>query len=130
MPMEGAVTEVAVTVAEEDTVVGGLVEAMQEDLVEVDFMAEVLEDTSVVEGTEEAVTGEDAAITRTEDMPTPTSAFVGILTIIPITLTGTGLHSVILMAGATESGCHIIEGEGCFLIVHLVPGLPVHEYNR
>jgi hypothetical protein len=108
--MEGAVTEVAVTVAEEDTVVGGLVEAMQEDLVEVDFMAEVLEDTSVVEGTEEAVTGEDAAITRTEDMPTPTSAFVGILTIIPITLTGTGLHSVILMAGATESGCHIIEG--------------------
>jgi len=121
---------VAVVMAEEDT---------GEDLVEADFMVEVLEDIPldslvdaalVVDGTEEAVTGEDVATTLTEDMPIPTSVFVDIPTTIRITLTGIGRLSVILMAGATESGCHIIEGEGCFLIVHLVPGLPVHEYNR
>jgi len=96
--MEGAADMVGVTV----------VEAMQEDLVEADFMPEVLEHipldslvdaASVVDGTEEAVTGEDVAITRTEDTPIPT------------TLMGIGLRSVILMAGATESGCRIIEGK-------------------
>ena len=96
---------VAVVMAEEDT---------GEDLVEVDFMAEVLEDIPldslvdaalVVDGTEEAVTGEDVAITRTEDTPIPTT-FMGI-----------GLCSVILMAGATESGCRIIEGRGYFLVL-------------
>jgi len=84
--------------AEEDT---------GEDLVEVGFMAEVLEDILVVDGTEEAVTGEDEAITRTEDLATPTSVIT--LTTILTTLTGIGLLSVILMAGVTGSGCHIIE---------------------
>ena len=72
--MEGADT-VAVVMAEEDT---------PEDLVEVDFMAEALEDilldslvdaALVVGGTEEAVTGEDVAITRTDDTPIPTTVF-------------------------------------------------------
>jgi hypothetical protein len=72
--MEGADT-VAVVMAEEDT---------PEDLVEVDFMAEALEDilldslvdaALVVGGTEEAVTGEDVAITRTDDTPIPTMVF-------------------------------------------------------
>jgi len=98
---------VAVVMAEEDT---------GEDLVEADCMVEVLEDTSVVEGTEETVTGEDVAITRTEDMAIPTTGFVDILTTIPTTLTGIGLLSVIPMAGVTESGYHIIEGEGYFLL--------------
>jgi hypothetical protein len=102
-------------VAEEDT---------GQDLVEADFMAEVLEGilpdslvdaALVVDGMEEAVTGEDVAITRTEDMPIPTTGFVGILTTIPTTLTGIGQPSVIPMAGVTEFGCHIIEGEGYFL---------------
>ena len=102
----------AVVMAEEDTG-EDLVEVMQEDLVEAGFMAEVLEDITAVDGTEEVVTGEDVAITRTEGMPIPTSVFVGILTTIPTTLTGIGLRSAIPMAGATESGCRIIEGEGC-----------------
>jgi hypothetical protein len=102
--MEGA-NMVAVVMAEEDT---------GEDLVEADFMVEVLEDIPldslvdaalVVDGTEEAVTGEDVATTLTEDTPIPT------------TLMGIGLRSVILMAGATESGCRIIEGRGYFLVL-------------
>ncbi len=80
-----------------------------EDLVVADFMAEVMEDITVADGTEEAGIGEDVAITRTEDMAIPTSVFVGILTTIPTTLTGIGLHSVIPMAGAIESGCRIID---------------------
>jgi len=105
-----------------------VVEAIQGDLVEVDFTAEVLEDIlldspvdaalvliMVVDGTEEAVTGADVAITRTEDMPIPTSVFVGILTTIPTTLTGIGRRSVILMAGVAESGFRIIEGAAHFL---------------
>jgi hypothetical protein len=118
--MEGADT-VAVVMAEEDT---------PEDLVEVDFMAEALEDILldslvdaaleeavvsvviwVVDGTEEAVIGEDGAITRTEHMATPTSVLVRIHTTLP----GIGLRNVIPMAGATEFGCHIIEGRGFFL---------------
>ena len=72
--MEGADT-VAVVIAVEDT---------GEDLAEVDFIAEVLEDilldslvdaALVVGGTEEAVTGEDVAITRTDDTPIPTTVF-------------------------------------------------------
>jgi hypothetical protein len=72
--MEGADT-VAVVMAVEDT---------GEDLAEVDFIAEVLEDilldslvdaALVVGGTEEAVTGEDVAITRTDDTPIPTTVF-------------------------------------------------------
>jgi hypothetical protein len=92
--------------------------------VEVDFMAEVLEDIlldslvdavlvviSEVDGTEEAVIGEDGAITRTEHMATPTSVLVRIHTTLP----GIGLRNVIPMAGATEFGCHIIERRGFFL---------------
>ena len=108
---------VVVMAAEEDTVVGDLVEAMQVGLVAANFMAEALEvipldslvDAAlvvimVVDGTEGATIMEYVAITRTEDMPIPT------------TLTGIGLRSVILMAGATESGSRtIIEGEGYFL---------------
>ena len=106
-----------------------MVEDTGEDLVEVDFMAEVLEDilldslvdaVLVVDGTEEAVTGEDVAITRTEDTPIPTSVFVGILNTIRTMLTDIGLRSVILMAGATGSGCRIIEGEGYFLLVAIL----------
>jgi hypothetical protein len=72
--MEGADT-VAVVMAVEDT---------GEDLAEVDFIAEVLEDilldslvdaALVVGGKEEAVTGEDVAITRTDDTPIPTTVF-------------------------------------------------------
>ena len=72
--MEGADT-VAVVIAVEDT---------GEDLAEVDFIAEVLEDilldslvdaALVVGGTEEAVTGEDVAITRTDDTSIPTTVF-------------------------------------------------------
>jgi hypothetical protein len=93
-----------------------VVEAMQEDLVEADFMAEVLEDITVVDGTEEAVTGEDVATTPTEDTPIPTSVFVGILT-----LTGIGQLSVIPMAGATGSGCRIIEGKGSWTRAFVIP---------
>jgi hypothetical protein len=55
-----------------------------EDLAEVDFIAEVLEDilldslvdaALVVGGKEEAVTGEDVAITRADDTPIPTTVF-------------------------------------------------------
>ncbi len=98
------VAAVVMAVAEEDTVVGDLVEAMQVDLVE---------DIMVVEGT--VVDMED--ITEgTEVMPgVMGTAIEDILTTIPTTLTGIGLLSVIPMVGATESGCHIIEGEGYFL---------------
>ena len=104
--MEGADTGAVVMVAEDTG----------EDLAEAGFMAEVLEDIPldslvdaawvvimVVDGTEEAVTGEDAAITRTEDTP---------ITVIPTILTDIGQLSVILMAGASGSGFHIIEGKG------------------
>ena len=111
------VAVVVMAVAEEDTVVGDLVEAMQVDLVAADFMAEALE-----------VIPLDSLVTQlwwyygggwyggghyyggAWLLP------VQRICTIPTTLTGIGLRSVILMAGATESGSRtIIEGEGYFL---------------
>lgn len=87
-----------------------------------DFMEEVLEDITVVDGAEEAVTGEDVAftpITRTGDMLILTTV------ITPITHTGIGQLSVIRTEGVTESGCCIIEGERCFLKRSISPCLRI-----
>ena len=121
MPMEGVVVatvveEVMAVVLVEVTEVVSV--AIVLDMVSPAIVLEesiVLVAISVEDGTEEAVTGEDVAITRTEDMAIPTSVFTP--TTIPITRTGIGRPSVILMAGATESGCRtIIEGKGYFLL--------------
>jgi len=102
------VAAVVMAVAEEDTVVGDLVEAMQVDLVE---------DIMVVGTTEGTVVDMEDITEGTEVMPgVMGTAIEDILTTIPTTLTGIGLLSVIPMVGATESGCHIIEGEGYFLL--------------
>ncbi len=63
--------------------------------------ASTVEVISAVDGSEEAASGEDSAITRTEDMLIRTRT-------IPI-LTGIGQLSATLMAGAIESGFPIIE---------------------
>jgi hypothetical protein len=52
-------------------------------------------DGPAADGTEEAITGEGPAITRTEDTP---------ITVIPTILTDIGQLSVILTAGATGFG--------------------------
>src|SRR5512135_3269520 len=56
----------------------------------------------VVDGPEEAATGEDAAITRTGDTAIRISVFTP--TTIPTTRTGIGLLNAIRMEGATGSG--------------------------